>query len=241
LLLPATILDYRSTAYHCAAAICHCLCGCRTDLRSSILQKLSPVRRLGPWVLGFIDIAAISFLSGEASSLHLASGPRRAGRGTWDKGKSACLSPLHCFSWRSLGSTWLSPRSPVFRSSSFGFGFGFGCARWRGGGGLSVKRRERGSGRSGCVITSLCKWVAPFRVPRGGRRVATALPLHSPACTPSSISRPPRPACIWSVQRGARPTFCRCVSCALCENLRAPNRTPHPSRCALPAARCLHL
>jgi hypothetical protein len=24
-------------------------------------------------------------------------------------------------------------------------------------------------------------------------------------------------------------------------SLRAPNRTPHPSRCALPAARCLHL
>jgi hypothetical protein len=35
--------------------------------------------------------------------------------------------------------------------------------------------------------------------------------------------------------------LCRCVSCALCENLRAPNRTPHPSRCALRAARCLHL
>jgi hypothetical protein len=35
--------------------------------------------------------------------------------------------------------------------------------------------------------------------------------------------------------------LCRCVSCALCENLRAPNRTPHPSRCAMPAVRCLHL
>jgi hypothetical protein len=29
--------------------------------------------------------------------------------------------------------------------------------------------------------------------------------LHSPVCTPSRISRP-RPACIWPVQRGARPT-----------------------------------
>jgi hypothetical protein len=34
--------------------------------------------------------------------------------------------------------------------------------------------------------------------------------------------------------------FCRCVSCALCEKPRAPNRTPHPSCCALPAARYLH-
>jgi hypothetical protein len=30
--------------------------------------------------------------------------------------------------------------------------------------------------------------------------------------------------------------LCRCVGCPLCKNLRAPNRTPHPSRCALPAA-----
>jgi hypothetical protein len=30
--------------------------------------------------------------------------------------------------------------------------------------------------------------------------------LHSPACTPSPIIRPPRPACIWPVQRGARIT-----------------------------------
>jgi hypothetical protein len=39
-----------------------------------------------------------------------------------------------------------------------------------------------------------------------------------------------------------RVSLCRCVGCALCEDLpalRAPNRTPHPSRCALPAARCL--
>jgi hypothetical protein len=39
--------------------------------------------------------------------------------------------------------------------------------------------------------------------------------------------------------------LCRCVSCALCENLRAPNRTPGPGRCSLrsaaAAARCLRL
>jgi hypothetical protein len=31
--------------------------------------------------------------------------------------------------------------------------------------------------------------------------------LHSHACAPSPISCPPRPACIWPVQRGAYPTF----------------------------------
>jgi hypothetical protein len=34
---------------------------------------------------------------------------------------------------------------------------------------------------------------------------------------------------------------CVCQSSAVLENLRAHNQTPHPSRCALPAARCLHL
>jgi hypothetical protein len=29
-------------------------------------------------------------------------------------------------------------------------------------------------------------------------------------------------------------SLCRCVGCALCEHLRAPDRTPQPSRCALP-------
>jgi hypothetical protein len=43
-------------------------------------------------------------------------------------------------------------------------------------------------------------------VPRGGA-------LHSPACTPSSFSRPPRPACIWPVRRGARLALSLCRLC----------------------------
>jgi hypothetical protein len=80
-------------------------------------------------------------------------------------------------------------------------------------------------------------------VPRGGAALPHGSVLHSPACTPSPISRPPRPACIWPSGQSSvvHVSLCRCVSCAFCENLRAPNRTPRPSRCALPAARCLHL
>jgi hypothetical protein len=83
------------------------------------------------------------------------------------------------------------------------------------------------------VLTSLCKGVVPVR---GGAPGGSA--PYSPACTPSSISCPPRPACIWPFQRGARASLCRCVSCALCENLRAPNRTLHPT---VVVALCLQL
>jgi hypothetical protein len=60
--------------------------------------------------------------------------------------------------------------------------------------------------------------------------------LHSPACTPSPISHPPRPACIWPVQRGARPTLSLCKLCPLRKSPRSQSNPTHPSRCALPAA-----
>jgi hypothetical protein len=54
----------------------------------------------------------------------------------------------------------------------------------------------------------LCVSLLPFQgdspVPRTGGSA-----LHSPACTPSPSSRPPRPrpACVWPIQRGARATL----------------------------------
>jgi hypothetical protein len=68
----------------------------------------------------------------------------------------------------------------------------------------------------GGVITSLCKGIVPFR---GGAA------LHSPACTPSPTSRPPRPAslcrCVWPVQRGARLTLSLCKQCLLRKSPRS--------------------
>jgi hypothetical protein len=91
-----------------------------------------------------------------------------------------------------------------------------------------------------CVITSLCKGAVPFR---GGAALPHGSALHSPAC--SQALRAPSAAHhalpVSGQSSAVHVPLCRCVSCALCENLRAPNRTPHPSRCALPAARYLHL
>jgi hypothetical protein len=44
----------------------------------------------------------------------------------------------------------------------------------------------------------------------GGGAAGHGSALHSPTCTPSPTSRPPGPACIWSVQRGARLTLSLC-------------------------------
>jgi hypothetical protein len=92
-----------------------------------------------------------------------------------------------------------------------------------------------------CVVASLCNGI-DRPVPRGGSaavqqqraQLATGTRPHCMACTtPSSISGPPRSACIWPVQRRARLTL------SLCEL----NRAPHPasSRCVLSVAHCLHL
>jgi hypothetical protein len=46
----------------------------------------------------------------------------------------------------------------------------------------------------------------------GGAALPHGSALHSPACTPSPTSRPPRPARIWPVQRSTRPLANRALS-----------------------------
>jgi hypothetical protein len=79
----------------------------------------------------------------------------------------------------------------------------------------------------GVCITSLCPLQGASAVPRGGsaaaRPRAPLARMHSKPHQPSA-ARPPTTPCLylaspaWCTSR-----FCRCVSCALCENLRAPN------------------
>jgi hypothetical protein len=64
--------------------------------------------------------------------------------------------------------------------------------------------------------------------------------LHSPACTPSSINRPPRPACIWPVQRGARPT-CRFSKSVLWYYLLSGTMHAHAAHALSPAMRAYAL
>jgi hypothetical protein len=72
----------------------------------------------------------------------------------------------------------------------------------------------------------------PFRgdspVPRGGGALPHGSALRPPACTPSSISRPPRSACIWPVQRGARLTLSLCKLCPL---RKSPRSQSNPTPC----------
>jgi hypothetical protein len=80
----------------------------------------------------------------------------------------------------------------------------------------------RGAGWSvGCAaaVASLCKGNVILHGPGAAlpHGIASLASMCSP---PSAISRPPRPACIWPVQRGARPALSLCkllISCALCE------------------------
>jgi hypothetical protein len=113
-------------------------------------------------------------------------------------------------------------------------------------GGGEMERRVRLFVRGGvyficvCVLLpSLCKGIAvPVR--GGGQRCRTA----ARSTRPHALQAPSAAHHALPVSGQSSVVYvplCRCVSCALCENLRAPNRTPHPSRCALPAARCLHL
>jgi hypothetical protein len=68
------------------------------------------------------------------------------------------------------------------------------------------------------VVASLCTEKVPFRG----------------AALPSPISRPPRPACIWPVQRGATPPLSLCELCPLRKSPRSQTN-PRSSQQALPA------
>jgi hypothetical protein len=77
-------------------------------------------------------------------------------------------------------------------------------------------------------------------VPRGGggsaRQRAPLARMHD-QCTLQAPSAAHHALPLSGQPSVVHVSLCRCVSRALCENLRAPNRTPHPSRCALPAAK----
>jgi hypothetical protein len=86
--------------------------------------------------------------------------------------------------------------------------------------------------------------VCAILLPARGGRAAAARQRATLTRTHSKLHQPPTTPCLYLASPASSVVhvpLCRCVRCALCENLRAPNRTPHPSRCALPAARCLHL
>jgi hypothetical protein len=60
-------------------------------------------------------------------------------------------------------------------------------------------------------------------VSRGRQSCRTAARSSaSPACTPSSTSYPPHALPVSGQSSVVHVSLCRCVSCALCENLRAP-------------------
>jgi hypothetical protein len=86
------------------------------------------------------------------------------------------------------------------------------------------------------ILLSQVQGPEPLRPERTAARSTRPHALQAP-----SISRPPRPACIWPVQRGARLTLSLCELCPLRKSPRSQSSPAHPSRCALPAARCLHL
>jgi hypothetical protein len=88
-----------------------------------------------------------------------------------------------------------------------------------------------------CVRVCVCvlKGMEP---PRGREALPHGSALHSPACTPSSIGRPPRPACIWPVRRGARLTLSLCKLCP--GKISALPIEPH-TLVTLVAALCLRL
>jgi hypothetical protein len=84
-----------------------------------------------------------------------------------------------------------------------------------------------------CVCVCVCYYF-PLQgdspVPRGGQRCRTAARSTRPhaLCTPSPTSRPPRPACIWPVRRGARPTLSLSL-CGLCPLRKSPRSQSNPT------------
>jgi hypothetical protein len=89
-----------------------------------------------------------------------------------------------------------------------------------------------------CVCVCVCCYF-PLQgnspVPRGGGSAAAQAAARSTRPHALQASSAAHHALPVSGQSSVvHVSLCRCVSCALCENLRAPNRTPHPSRCALP-------
>jgi hypothetical protein len=62
-------------------------------------------------------------------------------------------------------------------------------------------------------------------VPRGGAGWGGGYSaLHSPACTPQAPSAAHHALPVSGQSSAVHVSLCRCVSCALCENLHAPNR-----------------
>jgi hypothetical protein len=75
-------------------------------------------------------------------------------------------------------------------------------------------RQSRSSDRRGRRSTLECAQIKAHSA-GGGAALRYGSAPHSPACAPGPITRPPRPSCIWPVQRGARPTLSLCKLCPL--------------------------
>jgi hypothetical protein len=81
-------------------------------------------------------------------------------------------------------------------------------------------------------FAALCKGIAPFR---GGGSAAAR--QRAPLARMHSELQQPCTAAHHAMPVSGQSSVVH-VSLWRCENLRAPNRTPHPSRCALPAVHC---